>query len=157
MSEEVKNTSDKHHCRCFKINPNDIEICKSRLEKLGFEKQPVGEENHGQVFGLRNRFKELLQIHWKIMPNGIIESEMEPPPEYTGAHLNQIHSFPPHEDVKLLLNEMKLSYDIIYPIPKTCVTPIIVEPDKPLKWWEILVLGLAGAAAAFIIVKAAKS
>ena len=26
MSEELKNTSDKYHCRCFRINPKDIEM-----------------------------------------------------------------------------------------------------------------------------------
>jgi len=157
MSEVLKNTSDEHHCRCFRINTSDIETCKIRLKELGFEQQPGGEEDHGQVFGLRFRFKKLLQIHWKVMSNGIIESEMEPPPEHPGAHLNQIHSFPPHEDVQVLLNKMNLQYNTIHPIPRTCVEPNIVEPNNPLKWWEILALGLAGAAAAFIILKATKS
>lgn len=38
MTEELKNKSDKHHCRCFRINHEDIETCKTRLEEWGFEK-----------------------------------------------------------------------------------------------------------------------
>ena len=60
MENQLENTSDEHHCRCFRINPNDIETCQTRLKELGFELQPGGEEPHGQVFGLRYRFKKLL-------------------------------------------------------------------------------------------------
>jgi len=32
----LSNSSDEHHCRCFKINPSDIELCKEKLIELGF-------------------------------------------------------------------------------------------------------------------------
>ena len=38
MENPLKNTSDIHHCRCFMMSENDIETCKTKLEKLGFEK-----------------------------------------------------------------------------------------------------------------------
>ncbi len=156
MENKLENTSDVHHCRCFKISENDIKTCKTKLEELGFEKQPVGEQDHGQVFGLRYRLKKLLQIHWKVLPTGTIESEMEPPPEYPGAHVNPTHSFPPHKIVEELLNKMKIKCDILTPVPKTCIEPEIIEPNHPLEWQKMLILGLLGVVAAFIIIKAAK-
>lgn len=156
MENQLENTSDIHHCRCFTISRNDIDICKTKLEELGFEKQPVGEQNHGQIFGLRYRLEKLLQIPWKVLPTGIIESEMEPPPEHPGAHVNSTHSFPPHEMIEELLNKMKIKYTVITPVPKTCIEPEIIEPNHPLEWWKMLILGLLGVAAAFIIIKAAK-
>jgi len=156
MANQLENTSDSHHCRCFKISQSDIENCKTKLEELGFEEQPGGEQDHGQVFGLRYRLEKLLQIHWKVLPTGTIESEMEPPPEHPGAHINPTHSFPPHKMIEELLNKMNISYAVLTPIPKTCIEPEIIDPDHPLEWWEMLVLGLLGVAASFIIIKAAK-
>ncbi len=150
------NSSDIHHCRCFKINLKDIEKCQSQLLELGFEKQPGGEEDHGQVFGLRYKLNELLQVHWKVMSDGLIESEMEPPPERPGAHLNQIHSFSSHETIEPILQSLDLRYETIHPIPDTCIDPKIIEPNSPMKWWHFLLLGLAGVAAAYIILKASK-
>ena len=119
------------------IRPEDIMICKKRLEGVGFEKQPAGEENHGQAFGLRYRLAEVLQLHFKVMPNGLIESEFEPPPEYPGAHLNQKHSYPPHEGLPFLLNNIGLKYTMCAPIPDTCNLPKIIKPDRPLSAWEM--------------------
>ncbi|AJM91723.1 hypothetical protein [Nitrosopumilus piranensis] len=153
MSEDIANKSDKHHCRCFRINPSDIEICKTRLEEWGFELQPGGEEDHGQVFGLRRKLMELLQIHFKVMPNGIIESELEPPPEYPGAHLNQKHSYPPHDGIPILLDKIGIGYSIIPPIPDTCNLPKIIKPDGPLKWWEMLLIGVAAVGIGYLILQ----
>lgn len=156
MSKELKNTSDIHHCCCFKIDPKDIDICKSRLEEFGFEKQPVGEINHGQVFGLRRKLNELLQLHFKVMPDGMIESELEPPPEYPGAHINGIHSYSPHTGMAVLLQRLRLKYTIILPIPKTCKLPTIIDPNKPLKWWQIVILGVVVVGVGALIVQALK-
>lgn len=143
---KLKNTSDKHHCCCFKINPKDIQTCKTLLEECGFEIQPIGEEYHGQVFGLRCRLTELTQIHFKVMSNGIIESELEPPPEYPGAHINPIHSYPSHKEISILLEHIKIKYTIIPPIPETCRFPTIIAPNKPMRWWEMLIVGGVAAA-----------
>ena len=145
------NTSDKHHCRCFTLRSEDIAICKKRLEEAGFEKQPVGEENHGQRFGLRYRIANLLQIHFKVMPGGLIESEMEPPPEYPGAHLNQKHSYPSHELLLAMLNSIGIGYTMRTPIPDTCNLPKIIKPDRPLLWWEIILIGLAALVVSYLL------
>lgn len=147
------NTSDEHHCRCFMIRPEDITVCKKCLEEAGFEKQPGGEENHGQTFGLRYRLAELLQLHFKVMPNGQIESEFEPPPEYPGAHLNQKHSYPPHEILPLLLNTIGLKYTMSTPIPDTCNLPKSIKPDRPLSSWEMAFIVLAALGTGYLIYK----
>ena len=150
-----QNLSDKHHCRCFKISPTDIILCKKNLIELGFEPQ-IAEENHGQLFGLKRKILELLQIHVKVMPNGIIESELEPPPEYPFAHMNEIHSYPPHEGMPILFELLKIKYEIIQPVPDTCHLPTIIDPDSPLKWWHILIIGIAAVGISYVIVKALK-
>ena len=137
------NTSDKHHCRCFVIKRRDVPICRKHLEEMGFERQPIGEENHGQEFGLRYRIERVLQIHVKVMANGLIESELEPPPEYPIAHLNQRYSYSPHLGLPLLLSQIGLEYKIRTPIPDTCNLPEIIKPGRPLSAWET-VLALLG-------------
>lgn len=151
----LQNSSDKHHCRCFKINPNDIEVCKMKLVEFGFEEQ-IAEENHGQVFGLKRKLLEILQIHFKVMPNGMIESELESPPKYPFAHINEIHSYPPHDGMHVLLNLIEIKYEIIQPVPETCHLPTIIDPNKPLKWWEILIIGIAAVGISYLILKALK-
>ena len=65
------------------------------------------------------------------MPDGNIESEMEPPPAYPAAHLNQEHSYPAHQETEKILREAKIEYDIINPIPNTCLDRKIKKPDNP--------------------------
>ena len=146
------NSSDLHHCRCFKIDPKDIDVCKTRLIKMGFEKQSL-EQNHGQVFGLKYRLLELLQMHFKVMPDGIIESELEPPPDYPGAHLNQKYSSPSHDGIRPLLNHIGIDYTIIEPIPETCNLSKILRPDRPMKWWEIMIIGLAAVGLGYLLIR----
>ena len=153
--KDSENSSDEHHCRCFKISPSDIEKCKTKLVKLRFEEQ-ILEEDHGQVFGLKRKILEILQIHFKVMPDGIIEAELEPPPEYPLAHINQIHSYSPHDGMSPLLGLLGIKYEIIPPVPKTCHLPTIIDPDKPLKWWEIVIIGVAAVGIGYLIVKALK-
>lgn len=83
-------------------------------------------------------------------------NELEPPPEYPGAHLNQIHSYPPHDGMPVLLEHIGIKYTIIQPVPNTCHLPKIIDPDKPLKWWEILIIGLAAVGIGYLIVKTLK-
>ena len=149
------NSSDLHHCRCFKIDPNDIDTCKEKLIERGFEQQ-IFEQDHGQVFGLKRKLLELLQIHLKIMPDGIIESELEPPPDFPSAHLNQKYSFPPHSGMPSLLDLINIDYSIISPIPETCKFPKIITPDNPLKWWEMVLIGLAAVGLGYVIIQALK-
>ena len=127
--------------------------CKKRLEEAGFEKQPGGEEDHGQTFGLRYRLEKVLQIHFKVMPNGLIESEIEPPPEYPGAHLNQKHSYPSHEGLLLLLRKIGLKYTMNKPIPDTCNWPKIIKPDRPLSAWEMALVVVTAIGAGYLMYK----
>lgn len=156
MIKNSSNSSDEHHCRCFKINSNDIDFFKKKLIELNFEEQPGGEQDHEQVFGLRRRLLELLQIHIKVMPDGLIESELEPPPEYPGAHVNQLHSYSPHDGLPILLEHIRTEYTIIQPVPDTCHLPKIIDPDKPLKWWHFLIIGLAVVGIGYLMVKILK-
>ena len=97
----MKTIQDQHHCSCFSIKPEDIDDLKNQLEDLGFEDE--FQEDHGQVFGLILRVADDLQLHIKVMPDGMIEGEMEPPPAYPGAHLNPEHSYSAHKEIKEIL------------------------------------------------------
>lgn len=155
MISDTRNSSDINHCRCFKIDPKDIELCKEKLVALGFEAQII-EENHGQVFGLKHKLLELLQIHFKVMPNGVIESELEPPATYPGAHLNKKHSFSSHYGIPILLTSIGIKYEVIPPIPETCLHPEIINPTGPLKWWEMIILGLIAAGIGYLVLQSFK-
>ncbi len=87
------------------------------------------------------------------MPNGIIESELEPPPEYPGAHTNQIHSYPSHDGLPVLLEQIGIEYSVITPIPDTCSLPKIIKPDRPLKWWEMILLGIIALGIGYLILQ----
>ena len=121
---------DPHHCRCIWISPQDILLLKDQLEQLGFHKE--FEENHGQVFGRVLRVKNQLQLHIKVMKNGMIEGEMEPPPAYPGAHLNQKYCYSAHKEIKKILQHINFQYSIISDIPSTCINPIIKKPRNPI-------------------------
>ena len=143
-------TQDQYHCRCFKISPQDIQLCESKLREIGFENQIGGEEQHGQVFGLAGRVEEVLQIHFKVMPDGLIEGEMEPPTAYPGAHINPEHSYSAHSEIAKFLQKINISYYLVGAIPETCLRPIIKKPDKPMHagvWAVLLGLGIIVAAA----------
>ena len=115
---------DPHHCRCFSIDPEDIEDFKVQLEDLGFYDEL--EEDHGQEFGRVLRMGDKLQLHIKVMPDGEIEGEMEPPPAYPGAHLNQEHSYSAHKEIEEILSKhTNVTYYVERQIPSTCKKPII--------------------------------
>ncbi|MFQ5787102.1 MAG: hypothetical protein ACE5H1_03900 [Thermodesulfobacteriota bacterium] len=146
------NSSDQYHCRCFKISPQDIELCESKLREIGFENQIGGEEDHGQAFGLVGRVEEVLQIHFKVMPDGLIEGEMEPPTAYPGAHTNPEHSYSAHGQIAQILQQINIPYYLVGHVPETCLRPIIKKPNKPTHAWvwaALLAIGIIGAAALY--------
>jgi hypothetical protein len=98
--------------------------------KIGFTPQLGGEEPHGQVFGLVKRLEQILQIHFKVMPDGLIEGEMEPPTAYPAAHLNPKHSYSAHQKIAEILQEINIRFTITNNIPITCIYPIIEKPEK---------------------------
>jgi len=122
---------DQFHCRCFKVNPQDVNEIKQQLESLKFYKE--FEEDHGQILGLVLRVEDKLQLHFKVMPNGIIESEMEPPVAYPVAHKNQEHSYSAHHELQQLFNQhLSVWYAVKSNIPSTCINRIIKLMPKHL-------------------------
>jgi len=115
----MKTLQDKHHCCCFSIDVEDIDEFKKQLEDIGFEDE--FQEDHGQVFGRILRVADDLQLHIKVMPDGMIEGEMEPPPAYPGAHLNPEHSYSAHKEIEEILStETSITYYLERNIPSTC-------------------------------------
>lgn len=146
----MNNCDDPHHCRCFKILSNDILSFKNQLEPLGFYQE--FEEDHGQVFGRVLRVEDQLQLHIKVMKNGVIEGEMEPPPVYPGAHLNQEHCYSAHREIEEILQQhTNIQYSIISNIPITCINPIIKKPNNPTHAKTIAAAGLVTLGAVALI------
>ena len=133
---------DQYHCRCFSIDPENIEEFKNQIEDLGLVDE--FQENHGQVFGRILRVEDDLQLHVKVMPDGMIEGEMEPPPAYPGAHLNQEHSYSAHKEINRVLSEhTSVKSFVERNIPSTCKNPIIKKPNNPTHAKTIAVAGIA--------------
>jgi len=136
-------TEDPHHCRCFSIDPENIEEFKNQLEENNFIDE--FQEDHGQVFGRILRVEDELQLHIKVMPNGMIEGEMEPPPAYPGAHLNPEHSYSAHKEINKVLTEYTdVPLYVERNIPSTCKNPIIKKPDNPTHAKTIAAIGILG-------------
>ena len=129
---------DRHHCRCFSVGAHTVGPLREKLVGLGFEPQML-EMPHGQVWGMRLRTSEHEQIHIKAMPDGMIESEAEPPPEYPLAHLNPKHSHSPHRDILGILRSLRIPFQRVRDVPATCRRPVVILPDNPVGWEEIAV------------------
>ena len=94
------------------------------------------------MFGRVLRVEDQLQLHIKVMKNGMIEGEMEPPPAYPGAHLNQEYCYSAHREIEKILQHINFQYSIISDIPFTCISPIIKKPDNPIHAKTIAAVGL---------------
>lgn len=130
---------DKHHCLCHRVAQSSIPEMEAAMRGSGFEDVPGW--NHGQVFGLRRLLSRLEQLHVKVMPDGLIEAEIEPPPEYPAAHINQKHSYSAHGQVASLLRELGMRFKTAQPVPRTCLEPAIDRPNNP-SHWSTIVLGI---------------
>lgn len=144
-------TSDPYHCMCFKIDPTDIESCKMGLKRIGFKEPFMQMSNTSQVFGLTAPLTDMLQIHIKVMNDGAIEGELEPPSEYPGAHLNQEHSYPAHKEIEKILQEIAIPYSVSSSIPDTCLKPRIIKPDRPMHAATMVGLGILGVLGGLLI------
>lgn len=142
--------ADPHHCRCFSIYAPDIENFRAALLYFGFKDEL--QEDHGQVFGYVLRVKDKLQLHVKVMPDGGIESEMEPPPAYPAAHLNPEHSYSAHQETEQVLRLSRIRYGVIPEIPHTCIYRKIKKPYKPTHAAGFALAGI-GVALAVILAK----
>jgi hypothetical protein len=124
-------TEDPHHCHCFSIHQDYHNLFKQKLIELGF-KEPLFQENHGQIFGLTLRIDEFTQAHIKLLKNGTIEGEMEYPPDYPVAHLNPTHSYSAHIEIQNILNQINMpSYSFRITPPITCIQRKIIKAFKP--------------------------
>ena len=149
------NQEDPHHCRCFYIHPTYFEEFQNKLKKIGFKK-PFFEENHGQIFGLTKRLDKYTQIHIKCMKNGNFEAEMEYPPDYPVAHLNQEHSYSAHYELKEIMDSFQLPYSFRINPPLTCLQRIIKKAVNPTPAGVFAALGITaivGAAAVYYLTK----
>ncbi len=124
------NQEDPHHCHCFSIHDSYFTQFRKGLKNLGF-KEPLLQENHGQVFGLTKRLDEYTQIHVKVMKNGNIEAEMEYPPDYPFAHLNKEHSYSAHSEVKQILDDLRISRAFRADTPISCIIRKIKKALNP--------------------------
>lgn len=136
------NQEDPHHCRCYTIHPVYFKEFQNKLKNTGF-KNPFLEENHGQVFGLTKRLDEYTQIHIKAMKNGNFEAEMEYPPDYPVAHLNQEHSYSAHTELQTIMDGLGLPYTFRINPPLTCLQRIIKKATNPTPAALFVGLGLA--------------
>lgn len=121
---------DPHHCHCFSLHPNYHNLFKQQLIGLGFG-EPLLQENHGQKFGLTKRLDDETQIHVKVLENGIVEGEMEYPPVYPIAHLNQEHSYSAHHEIDQIMRQTSISHTRKISPPITCIQRIIKKAFKP--------------------------
>ena len=133
---------DPYHCRCYSIDPFDIENFEEELRNLGFS-YPLLEQNKGHVFGLVLALEGDKQIHVKVMPNGQIEAEVEPIPDFPFAHLNQKHSYSAHKELgEIFKNYLSTPYKKKLIPPLTCIRRIIIEPVNPTPIETVVVGGL---------------
>ena len=142
---------DPHHCRCYFVHNDDIKNFENALLDFGFKDE--FQEDHGQTYGYVLRVEDDLQFHIKVMPDGNIESEMEPPPAYPAAHLNPEHSYSAHKETRQVLRLSRIRYDVITPIPDTCIHPKIKKPNKPTHAAGFALAGILGIAGIFILKK----
>ena len=131
---------DSHHCHCFKVMSLSYETILE-MEQEGFKEQ-IFEENHGQIFSRARRVDEYTQIHFKILQDRTIESEMEYPPDYPIAHLNPIHSYPAHEETRKILDYFSIPYKQKRIPPITCIHPRIIKAINPIHWTALMALAI---------------
>ena len=108
------------------------------MKESDFKKQ-IFEEYHGQVFSTAKRLDEHAQIHFKVLKDGTIESEIEYPPDFPIAHLNSTHSYSAHKETEIILNHFSIPYKLKNVPPITCIKRKIVKAVKPSHWTTILV------------------
>ena len=147
--------NDPHHCHCFRVLSLNSETI-SKMEEAGFKKQ-ILEEPRGQMFSRAKRVDEYTQVHFKVLQDGTIESEMEYPPEYMFAHMNPEHSYSAHKETEMILNHFSIPYKLKRIPPVTCIKRKIIKAVEPSHWTTILGIVLAVVVATGIIYAASKS
>lgn len=124
------NQDDPFHCHCFSIHQTNFTEFRKNLESIGF-REPLLQINNGHVFGLTKRLDEYTQIHIKVMKNGNIEAEMEYPPDYPVAHLNQEHSYSAHQEVQEIMSSFGIPHTFRISPPLSCLQRIRKFAQNP--------------------------
>ena len=148
----MKLNHDPHHCHCFKIVSLNSKTI-SRMKQIGFKKQ-ILEEVRGQIFSVIKRLDEHTQVHFKILQNYTIESEMEYPVEYPREHLNSTYSYSAHKETEAILRYFSIPYRLKRIPPITCIRPKIVKAKNPIHASDI-VLGIIEAISIILLSYAA--
>ena len=124
------NKNDQYHCHCFSIDELDISEFREELERIGF-KNTIWQDDSEFEFGLVLRVNEHTQMHVKVDSEGHIESEIEYPPDYPAAHLNKIHSYSAHHQLKEVFNAVRIRHKSKLFLPMTCLRPKITPAENP--------------------------
>lgn len=135
---------DPHHCRCFAISKMNFREFEIRMKNLGFS-EPFFEDDHKQILGFTKPVYPCYQIHVKLMISGSIEAEIEPTQDLPIAHLNPIHSFSAHPELKVLFTTLQIPYKCKRQIPDTCINRQVIPPQNPTPMNTFLTLGGVGA------------
>ncbi len=122
---------DNHHCRCHTISKEYVNRFKNSLLQEGFYDPSPLQENHGQIWGLVKKLDDFWQIHVKVMPEGLIEAEIEPRHAYPLEHLDQQNSFSGHQHVGYYLKKHRIPYRARI-APLTCLIPGFKKPSNPM-------------------------
>jgi hypothetical protein len=117
---------DPHHCHCFSIDELDIDEFREQLEEIGF-KNTFWQDDSEFEFGLVLRIDEYTQMHVKVDSEGHIEAEIEDPPDYPAAHINQNHSYSAHNELKEVFKAVQTPHKSKLFPPLTCLRPKIIS------------------------------
>lgn len=147
------NKNDQYHCHCFSIDELDIDEFREQLEEIGF-KSTIWQDDSTFEFGLVLRIDEYAQMHVKVDSEGRIEAEIEYPPDYPVAHLNQKHSYSAHHGLKQVFRFVRVRHKSKFFPPLTCLRPKIIPAINPSHAKTIagglLALGVIGVFLYFI-------
>lgn len=122
--------TDPHHCNCFSIDELDIDGFRKQLEEIEF-RNTVWQDDNNFEFGLVLRIDEYTQMHVKVDSEGRIESEIEYPPDYPIAHLNQKHCRSAHHELKEVFKVVRIHHKSKFFPPLSCLRPKIIPAINP--------------------------
>jgi len=122
--------TDPYHCHCCSIDELDIDEFREQLEEIGF-KNTIWQDDNNFEFGLVLRIDEYTQMHVKVDSEGHIEAEIEYPPDYPIAHLNQKHCSSAHHQLKEVFKIVQIHHKSKFVPPLSCLRPKIIPAIKP--------------------------
>ena len=122
--------TDTYHCHCFSIDEWDIGEFREQLKKIGF-RNTIWQKEDNFEFGLVLRMDKYTQMHVKADSDGGIDAEVEYPPDYPVAHLNQKHCRSAHHELKKVFKMVPISHESKFIPPMSCLRPKIIPAINP--------------------------